>query len=192
LIVVALLWLLTILALYIGIAVLVGVIAFAASAVSPELAGVLAFVLGLMGLAAFLFAVVRLSPAAAMTIRDRKIRFSSAWGATKGRFWPISGAYIVMALIAALVLLVVYIIIAAAVGGLMLSSIDFSAGEPTPEEIAALFLNPASITLGVVLGFLGYFIYGVVLFAFQGIPGLVAKTDPKWSGAGSVVNDTFS
>lgn len=36
---------------------------------------------------------IRFSPAAAMTIRDRRIRFLSAWSATKGKFWTLLGAY---------------------------------------------------------------------------------------------------
>jgi len=50
-----------------------------------------------LGFAALLiWLAVRLSPAAAASIAARKFAFFSAWGATRGRFWPMLGAFVIL------------------------------------------------------------------------------------------------
>lgn len=52
-------------------------------------------ILVMLGLS--LFVGVRLSAAPAMTVLERRIAFP-AWGVTKGKFWPVLGAYILVAI----------------------------------------------------------------------------------------------
>lgn len=64
------------------------------------LAGAMAFVL--VGLA-FLYPAVRLSLAPAMTFADGKISLFRSWPLTKGRFWPLFGAYLVAGVFAVMI-----------------------------------------------------------------------------------------
>lgn len=192
LLVVGLLWLITVLVLYFIGAVVAGGITFAAMSASPELGLIIGVIATLAAVAFGVFIVVRLSPAGAMTIRDRKITFPSAWKATKGRFWPIFGAYFVMFLIAFAVILVVYFVIIVGVVGLIFASGGAENMADDPEAAFGALLSPVGLIVGLILGVGVYSLLGLIQFAFQGIPGLVAKTDPTWSGAGSRVDDAFS
>jgi hypothetical protein len=121
---------------------------------------------------AMAFFGVKFSPAAAMTIRDRKIRFASAWGATKGKFWPLLGAYALWALLG----LVGYMVAMTAlvtVGAGAFAAID-------PEST-----NPFGVIAG--LGPLVVILYFLILAAgvcfyyiWAGPAALAAKTDPRY------------
>lgn len=50
--------------------------------------------LGLIGV--LLWAGVRLSPAAATSVAYKKLTFFGAWGATRGRFWPLLGSFVLV------------------------------------------------------------------------------------------------
>lgn len=191
LIVVGLLMIVSILAMYLGIAFVVGLLVVAGGAVSPELGGLLGIVSGIAGFGFLVFMLVRLSPAAAMTVRDGHIRFPSAFTATKGRFWPLFGAYVVMSLIVLVAVIFLYLIIIAIGMGVVFSTTEVGSGGGFDEDVVmALISNPLVILLGLML-LLGVYIFqGLVMFVFQGIPALAAKTDPNWAGAGSAA-DTF-
>lgn len=64
---------------------------------------VIATVFGSLGLILLLFPVyvflaTRMSPCFAMTIKDRRIVFFDAWNVSRGRFWPILGAFLIIAI----------------------------------------------------------------------------------------------
>ena len=72
----------------------------------------IATVFGTLGLMLLLFPVyvflaTRLSPCFAMTIKDRKIVFLDAWNVSRGHFWPILGAYMIIAVASGIVAAVV-------------------------------------------------------------------------------------
>ncbi|MEN0652466.1 MULTISPECIES: hypothetical protein [Hyphobacterium] len=69
---------------------------------APVAIAVLAGVVGVIALiVAMVFLSIRLSPAPALTVLDRKIRLSGAWPVTKGIFWWVFLTYIVLGLIVA-------------------------------------------------------------------------------------------
>lgn len=51
----------------------------------------------------YVFLATRLSPCFAMTIKDRRIVFFDAWNVSRGRFWPILGAYLIIAIVSGIV-----------------------------------------------------------------------------------------
>lgn len=91
---VALIWIALLFSFYLALvfgAVLPGlIIGLIGGAAIGVLAGGMIFVAGLV-LALWLFA--RLSPAGALTIRDRQIRFFEAWNLTRGIGWRLAGSY---------------------------------------------------------------------------------------------------
>lgn len=64
-------------------------------------AQIVAMVLGALAplavCALVIWGAVRLSPAAAASIAARRFAFGQAWSATRGRFWPLLGAFVILA-----------------------------------------------------------------------------------------------
>lgn len=115
---------------------------------------------------------VKFSPAAAMTIRDRKIRFASAWGATKGKFWPLLGAYALWALLGF-------------VGYMFAMSALVAGGAGAFAAMDPESTNPFGVIAG--LGPLVVILYFLIIAAgicfyyiWAGPAALAAKTDPRY------------
>ena len=98
----------TILIVYVGgylIFVILGMIgvvllSLLAAAIGGKVGGTaVAIIAGLMLICALIWAVVRISPAAPLTIYHRKIVIGPAWRLTRGAFWRLFGAYLVIALL---------------------------------------------------------------------------------------------
>ncbi|MCI4644969.1 MAG: hypothetical protein MRY64_09320 [Hyphomonadaceae bacterium] len=196
LIVVGLLYGLVFFALYIGFAIVVfvpvGIIGAAAASGGGDgaavLAGLVAVVLGIAAFCAMIFIMVRLSPAAAMTVRDRKIQFAAAWGASKGRFWQMFGAYAVIYIVSAIAGQVLQLVLVFGLMGAIIPNVQaLEAG-----DFSGVVTSPTLwISLGLML--IGYAVlYAATHFVSAGVPALVAKTDPNWAGDGSAVRDAFS
>lgn len=130
----------------------------------------------------WIYFAVKLSPAGAMTIRDQKVTFFGAWGASKGRFWPMLGAFIVLAIILYIGILVLYLVGGVAVFGTLMNAVDLSSGQANPDEVVAMFASPAFfIPLGLL--YFALLLYqGFWQYAWAGIPALAAKTDPRTGG----------
>ncbi|MBW3618257.1 MAG: hypothetical protein KY446_11045 [Proteobacteria bacterium] len=74
----------------------------------------------LLILSALIFLSVRFSLALPATFAERRIRVFESWRLTKGRFWPLLGAYVlsfVLAFVVLLLALMIYLAIAALVAG---------------------------------------------------------------------------
>ncbi len=184
LIVVALIWGLIATGAYILVAALIGGSVAAIGAIggfdNPApmiLAGV---ILGLLAFGFLFYWAVRLSPASAMTIRDRKIRFFSAAGATKGRFWPMFGAFLVLVIIAMIVSTVLQLLlIVAASAGMMANSEQLEAMDD-PAEVMAMFTS-LGFLVPVLIGYGFYMAFNAVFhYMWAGVPARAAITDPRW------------
>lgn len=69
---------------------------------------IIASVFGVLGLMllllpVYVFLATRLSPCFAMTINDSRIVFFDAWNVSRGRFWPILGAYVIIAVVGGII-----------------------------------------------------------------------------------------
>jgi hypothetical protein len=65
---------------------------------------------------AFIFCAVRLSLASPMTFMTRRIDLRAAWAMTKGRFWPLLGAYALAFALSVVVVILTFAISVAVVG----------------------------------------------------------------------------
>jgi hypothetical protein len=108
-------------------------------------------VLAQLALAAFfIFAVVRLSLASVMTFQSQRVTLFGSWAATRGRFWPLLGTYLLTFLLviaAAFAIWILFaIIMVLGVGGSMAGL--SAANEP---EAMAKMMTPTVIILYLLI-----------------------------------------
>ena len=196
LLVVGLFWLGLVIALYIAFAVIMLVLVALVGAMSAIgggdgmmiIASLLTFVLVVALSLVAIWVCVRFSPAAALTIRDRKIRFGSAWRVTKGRVWTLIGSWLVLGLIMMAILIALYIVFAVLAVLSLMPAIQSGADDPA--EIMAAFASPTFLIPAILFGLVYMMLAGGMMHVFGGPAALAARTDPGWADE-SAMNETF-
>ena len=192
LLVVGLIWVGLFIALYIGgiivVVLPVGIIAATGSGEGAAFAGLLAFVLMIAYMVFALWLAARFSPAAALTVRDRSIRFGQAWRVTKGKGWTILGSWIVLMLIMMVVFFVLYMIFAVVMVAAMMPMMNGL--EDDPSAVFSAMVSPGIIIPGAILmvGFI--FLQACWMHIFAGPAALAARADPQWAD-NPAIDDTF-
>jgi hypothetical protein len=191
LVVVGLFWFGLLILLYIGMFILLMIpmlIGAAAGGDGAMAAGAVAVIVMLAYMVFAIWVAVRFSPAAAMTIRDRKIRFGSAWRVTKGKVWTLIGSWLVLALIMMVVMMVLYMVFA--VTAVMSLMPVLQSGSDDPAEIIAAFTTPGFIIPAIIFGLVYMGLAGAMMHVFGGPAALAAKTDPNWTNS-DAINEIF-
>ncbi|AYV44933.1 hypothetical protein CFHF_06965 [Caulobacter flavus] len=98
-------------AAYIGIVLVLALSIGILAAVSKPVGGLAALVLLPVGLGALIYFAVRLSLANVLTFSKGKIDIFGSMALTKGRFWPMFGAYVVATILAVVVYLLLFLIV---------------------------------------------------------------------------------
>lgn len=174
--VVGLVWLLFLIAAYFAFAIFVGIFTFIGAMIDPVLGGIMAFLSTLTALGVWIYLAVRLSAASALTVRDRQIRFPSSMKVTKGRFWTLFGAFLILSLIVVAVYVVGFILLFTVIfTGI---GIDFS----DPQSWAVAFSSFESPVTLFVMSAIGAVFQGITMFAWAGPGALAAKVDPRLGG----------
>lgn len=185
LVVVGLLWFVFMVVGYILTGILTALIVgiFLSSTDEPMILGIVFPIVYLLSGLFWAYFAVRLAPASAMTIRDRKIHFFGAWGATRKRFFPLFFAYIVLAIILSVIFMILYFIGAAAIVGTVMATIgDVSRFESNPEEAFLMLLDGSLIYPFLGFYFVMLLLQGIVFYVWSGPAALAAKTDPRGGG----------
>ncbi|MEM7329268.1 MAG: hypothetical protein AAF437_11045 [Pseudomonadota bacterium] len=183
LLVVGLLWFLAFLGGYLLFAFVLLLPSIAASAAGAGTVAVALMFITVLGyFCGWIWCAVKLSAASALTIRDKKIKFLDSWGATRGRFWTLLAAYLVLAIIA----LLIYFGLLGLVFGVTFGG-EFVLSDP---ETFMMLSNPQ--TLGAM--FFVYFllmtsVQALLLYIWAGPAALIAKTDPRVGGAPNVADE---
>lgn len=148
---------------------------------SPEFANRMAMqVFGIFGLMllimpVYVFFATRLSPSFGLTVMSRRIRFLDAWNVSRGRFWPILGAYVILAIGGGIIGQVV----TGVAQGLMMPAFMRMAntaetgGDPAAFMFTADFLVPVGIFYFLVL-----FVQGILQHIVGGPAAFAARHDP--------------
>src|SRR5690606_24261544 len=128
-----------------------------------------------------IFFAVRLAPAAATSVGKQKFAFFDAWTVTKGRFWALFGAFLLVFLLFFVAEIVLMGVLFAVIGLYL-----FQAGassDPT-QMIAALFTPQNMIIVGgtyIVLLLLGVLV-NLLLFGINAREVIAAAEDGKKEG----------
>lgn len=129
----------------------------------------------------FFYFGIRLAPASAITVRDRRIAFFDGFAATKNRFWKMLGAYLVLMVIFYAINFAFNLAIGAAMAGMMLTNAEIFETDD-PEAFLSLIFSPAMIVMTVAVAVFYVALQAFTHFAFLGIASKAARTDPTWKG----------
>lgn len=152
------------------------------------LAALISIPLAIAMICMIIFIMVRLSPAFALTVRDRQIRFTSAWRVSKGHFWQIFGALLVISIAASIVSQIVQSFLMFGVMGTLFSNAEaIEAG-----DFSGVLASPSLWMSVILVAVFSFMISAATHFVGAGVPALAARTDPAWMGEGSRIEGTFS
>lgn len=166
------------------LAVMAGAGAQAGGAAVGGIAGLLALFAFIAMMSGALLAVIKLSPAAALSVRDGNIRTVEGWKATYKRFWPMFGSflivgvggYVVMAVIMTVAMMMVFAGISD-MGGLQ---------DVSNEEALATFLEAMKkpgVMIPLVISLMLYVACTILWYlCFWGIPNYAAQLDAQERG----------
>lgn len=125
----------------------------------------------------YIFIATRLAPCFGLTVKEKEIRFFDAWNVSRGRFWPILGAYVIIVVVVSVLSQIISTVAQMLMMPLFMS---LPVGDELPtEEMAAIFLSPAFIAPMAILYFGLLFVQGLTQH-FVGAPAaLAARHDPR-------------
>lgn len=150
---------------------------------NPEAAGPGALVGALLmavAALAFLWLAVRLAPAAATSVARRRFAFFDAWKVSKGRFWALFGAFLLLILMYFVLCIVVGVAAGVFIGAMMAPLIQ--ADPQTPEAAMRAFANPpVLIGLGLIYGVMivAAFVLYVAMFGVNARAAALALEEGK-------------
>lgn len=129
---------------------------------------------------------VRFSPAAATSIAKRRFAFFDAWTVTKGRFWALFGAFVLLWLMCFVAILIFYGAILFTVGAPFFSQMATSGSAPSEQEIMAMVSSPtvwAPLLVLYLLMVVGGFVFYVSLFGINARAAQAALEEGKITAA---------
>ncbi|MEM8615782.1 MAG: hypothetical protein AAGF20_02500 [Pseudomonadota bacterium] len=186
LLVVGLLWLVTFIGLYLIFSILAAILIGSLTLASGDNLAVLVFapfLLAVLLIVVFAYVTIKLSPAAALTVRDQRIQFFGAWGATKGRFWTMFGAFLVLAILLSVGTLILYFIIGMASVSVLFGAPGVIDGAMVdPEALAASFASPSTLIILAIIYFILTAYQAFSGYVWAGVAARAAKTDPRGGG----------
>jgi hypothetical protein len=153
---------------------------------TPGPTGLVAVVVVLAILLMLLYFGVRFSPAAATSVAKKRFAFFDAWTVTKGRFWALFGAFILLWLMYMVGVMVLSGVGVFAMGAGMMGQMAGAAEPSSPEEAFALFASPTVwVPLALIYGVMiaGAFVFYVALFGVNARAAQAALEEGKIQAA---------
>jgi hypothetical protein len=130
---------------------------------------------------------VRFAPAAATSIAKRRFAFFDAWTVTKGRFWALLGAFVLLFLMYFVGLMLLGGMAVAAMGFGVVGQLQTAGAEPqSPEAMFAMFASPSVwIPLVICYGLMiiGAFIFYLAMFGVNARAAQAALEEGKIKAA---------
>lgn len=131
---------------------------------------------------ALIYLAIRFAPAAATSIARKRFAFFDAWKVTKGRFWALFGAFVLLFLMFFVGIMVLTFGLGMAMGLGMMGQIS-AANEPASmDELMAMFSSPAvwaPVVALYALMIVGSFVFYVAMFGVNARAAQAALEDGK-------------
>ena len=143
----------------------------------------------LVGIVAALWLFARLSPASALTIRDRQIRFFEAWNVTRGNGWGLTGSYFMLFFGFTILSLLAYGVVGILGFVMIAPTLDSSAGADTADAVLATMAQPSFWGPLAFAMFLVMMVQSIFAHALGGPAAWVVRQDSLQGG--TVISETF-
>lgn len=141
----------------------------AADAMGAVAIGILCALAAVAAIPIWIMLAVRFAPAGALTVYDERLHLFSAWAVSRGRFWPVVGAFVIAVLVYVGASIVVGVLqqILFMIGGVsalmpMYPAMN-GAEPPDPAVIMEALTSPVMIAMIVICGIIA----AAVAFLFQ-------------------------
>ncbi|MBY9066803.1 hypothetical protein K1X12_07815 [Hyphomonas sp. WL0036] len=147
--------------------------------VSARLMGpaMLAPLLMLLCFPVYVFMATRLSPCFGLTVKEKRVRFFDAWNVSRGRFWPILGAFVILSIGGWVISQVVMGIVQAV---MMPALLSMPTGDAVSgAEVTAFFTSPGFLVPMGLLYFLMFMVQGLMQHVVGAPAALAARHDPR-------------
>ncbi|MFT3726902.1 MAG: hypothetical protein QM759_03665 [Terricaulis sp.] len=193
------LWFLLLMAVYVAFLIVV-VVVFGVSAVSLGAGGqsdgqasasavgamiFLPFLLGLALCIGLVFLAVRFAPAAATSIAEKRFAFFDAWKVSRGRFWPLLGAFAIFYLMFIVGYFIAGMILGLGMMGAMFSQMSaMRTGDAPvpPNAVMHMFLSPnflVPMAIFYLVIFAAVFTFCIALFGVNARAAALALEEGK-------------
>ena len=148
---------------------------------------IIPLVLGLLVVLALIYFSVRLAPAAATSVARRKFAFFDAWKVSKGRFWGLLGAFVLLFLMFMVFVIAVEVAFGVMVGMTAMNSVG-QAEPQSAEEAFRAFATPqymAGIVALIVAITIASFLFYIALFGVNARAASLALEEGKITSGGA-------
>jgi hypothetical protein len=186
-------WFLLLIAFYIVCAIVAGgamasvFMGMQGGAEPSPAAVIIPLVLGLLVVLALIYFSVRLAPAAATSVARRKFAFFDAWKVSKGRFWGLLGAFVLLFLMFMVFVIAVEVAFGVMVGMTAMNSVG-QAEPQSAEEAFRAFATPqymAGIVALIVAITIASFLFYIALFGVNARAASLALEEGKITSGGA-------
>ncbi|MFN3912073.1 hypothetical protein [Hyphomonas sp.] len=133
------------------------------------------FGLLLIILPVYVFLATRLAPSFGLTVREKRIRFFDAWNVSRGRFWPIFGAFVILAVAGNILGQVISGILQA----LIIPAFMNVADAADSGDLRAALFSPGFMGPVGLYGFVILFLQGLLQHVVGGPAAFAVRHDPR-------------
>jgi len=132
----------------------------------------------LVMLPVFVFLATRFSPVFAMTVKEGKVAFGDAWIVSRNRFWPILGAYLIIALVGGMAIGLV-----SSLAQMILMPAMMNMNFVTQDEMPDLreLFTPAVMISMLLYAFVRLSLSGLLMHLVHAPAAFAARNDPRGS-----------
>lgn len=137
----------------------------------------------------YVFLATRLAPCFGLTMKEREIRFFDAWNVSRGRFWPILGAFLILAIVITIVAAIIDQVLQLS---LLQTVVPQFMDIDSSDDLMAVLSSGSFLTMMGIYIFLSSIVSGVQLHFIHAPAAFAARHDPRGGVDDAQQVDIFS
>lgn len=145
--------------------------------------------MSLVFLPVYIFVATRLAPCFGLTIKDQRIRFFDAWNVSRGRFWPILGAFLILYVVVSIISMVIDQILQFT---LITSLTPQFMNVSDPDDVLSIMTSGPFLGMMAVYIFIASFAAAIQQHVIHAPAAFAARHDPRGSVDDAAQIDIFN